>query len=214
MTSRKKIAAVLSAAILTVFMVAQRMSAATAGELFVSAPDYVVSLLPANVRLDMRDYFTFGSPRRSTNVARGEAYIKRLGDKVAEIVPDKDVNIQIAVLEGRSDTVVAVVTTLRSPMADSAIDFYTPGWEPAEAPVVMPAYEQWLTPEGAAHVEELRLVMPFLPVSAAFNDDATVLTLTNEAPFYLADEDYERVKPWLLGSIVYDIDATTFKIEQ
>lgn len=186
--------------------------ARSASDFFIDAPADIVPLLPRNSRLDMVDYFNFGSSHTTPNTAGGNAIIKSISPKVLEWEPDKDVNVAIVVLAAPSDSLIAVVTTLRSPMADSSIEFYHTDWQPAPAPVALPDFADWLTPEGAAHADELALKMPFIPVSAAFNDDATVLTLTNEAPYYMVESEYEEVKPWLIGHRVYDIDSLSFTL--
>lgn len=198
-------------ALMAVIVVAVAAQARTAADFFIDAPDDVVSLLPRNSRLDMVDYFNFGSRHTTANITGGEAIVKRLTERVAEIVPDDDVNIQIALLVADGDTTLAVSTTLRTPFANSDMRLFNTDWTPVGHPAFqLPSYGEWLSEEGVSHEEELRMEMPFMPVSALFNDSATVLTLSNEAPYYLSDDDYDTMKPFLLGSRVYDIDGSNF----
>lgn len=183
-----------------------------AADFFTSAPDRVMRLLPQATRLDMLDYHRYGSDRPSKNQFDGSAVLIDESDAVVSFQVDKDVTMQVAMLASPSDTVIALVTTLRLPVADSSLEFFSPDWKPmGKAPASMPAYSDWLTPEGASRADEVNVSLPFIPATASFNSDATVLTITNESPFFLEDEDTERLRPLVRDSITYDISGTRFR---
>lgn len=183
-----------------------------AADFFTSAPDRVMRLLPQATRLDMLDYHRYGSDRPSKNQFDGSAVLIDESDAVVSFQVDKDVTMQVAMLASPSDTVIALVTTLRLPVADSSLEFFSTDWKPmGKTPASMPAYADWLTPEGASRADEVNVSLPFIPATASFNSDATVLTITNESPFFLEDEDTERLRPLVRDSITYDISGTRFR---
>lgn len=80
----------------------------------------------------------------------------------------------------------------------------------AKPPFAMPPYAGWLTPEGVAARSEIALYLPFMPVSAAFDPEGTTLLLTNEAPYYLEDGEFEKWKPCIITSKIYDVADGSF----
>ena len=191
-------------------------TARTARDFFVAAPDDVMPLLPQSVRLDMLDYFAFGSTRPSTNAFGGEARMTALSDAVLAFDTDKDVNVQIAVIPtAKSDTLLALVTTLRMPVADSDVQFFTTGWEPApKAPFSMPTYAEWLSAEGLRHSDDVHPELPFMPVSAEFDPEARMLMLSNQAPEYLDKSRRDSIAPRIVASRVYDITDGKFMLRK
>lgn len=190
-------------------------TARTASELFASAPDNVIRLLPQSTRLDMLDYFNYGSTRASANSFQGEARMTAVSDAAVSFELDKGVEMQIAVLPAAKDTVVALVTTLRMPVPDSYIEFYNTDWKPlAKAPMTMPAYDAWLTPAGREARTDVELELPFMPVSATFDREARVLKLTNEAPMYLEDKKADEMADKLVGTMVYDVVGGKFTLRR
>ncbi len=203
-------------AVLALTLAIAGVAGRTASEFFVAAPDRIIRLLPQSTRMDMLDYYRFGSDRPSINRFGGPAILRGEHDAVVEFEVDKDVEMQLAVIPaGKSDTIVALITTCKLPAADSSIEFFDPSWRPlTKGMPAVPAYAVWLTGEGAAKADEINVRLPFIPCSAAFNDDATVLTFTNEAGHYLDSEVAEKLMPLLVPSIVYDIVDGHFKLRK
>jgi len=192
------------------------VTARTARDFFVSAPDSVLELLPQSTRLDMLDYFEFGSTRASQNNFNGEARMMSVSDAVVSFAVDKDVNMQIAVIStAQTDTVLALVTTLHMPPADSSISFFDLSWnQVSKAPFVMPAYDEWLTPDGKASRTDVQAELPFMPVNAIFDTEAKVLSLTNEAPLYLDSTRADSIRSKIETSKVYDIKTGKFMLRK
>lgn len=183
----------------------------TATEVFTTAPDRVVRLIPQSTRLDMVDYFNFGSDHPSENFFGGSARMTAISDAVVDFQIDEGVNMQIAVLPTKTDTIFAVVTTLAIPSRDSSIKFYSKDWQLlAKQPFTMPAYEEWLTDEGKANKVDITLNLPFMPVSASFTTDGSTLVLTNEAPQFLGERQTLPFDKWLIESKTYDVKSAQF----
>lgn len=200
-------------AIATVVLCASQGFARTVTDFFKSAPDSIIRLLPQATRLDMVDYFNFGSAHYSSNAFNGSALIKAVSDKTLNFKVDKDVSMQLVVLPAKTDTMIALVTTLATPSLDSSIEFFDTDWHRLRAPFSFPDYKAWLTPEGSKDRVKVEMYLPFIPVSASFDPEASTLLLTNEAPFYLDELDYKGLKPLLVATKVYDIKDGRF-IEQ
>lgn len=209
MTYRNLIHNLLPAAV--VILTAAGAAARTAGEIFADAPDDVIKLLPQSTRLDMLDYYRYGSDKASDNMFGGDARV--LNETAADIrwqTSDR-ADMQLVVLTAANDTVLAVVETLRTPVPDSRITFYTADWRPAKAPVTMPSRTDWLTDEGRRHADELAVVLPFDLAEANFDLDDSRLVITNNARTYLTDTEYERVKDWIKPELVYTVSGTKIK---
>lgn len=188
--------------------------ARTASDFFVEAPDSVVRLLPQATRMDMLDYFRYGSDRPSINNLGGDSRILSEKASVMSYQLSSRATMQIAVLPAGRDTVVAVVETLLTPASDSRIKFYDKDWKPVKSPLKMPRRDDWLTEEGRAHADEFALAMPFDLVGAAFDPEGTTLTLTFGASRYLSPSDNERMRGWFRSSMVYDIGGGKFRLRQ
>ncbi len=197
--------------ILLSLLAALAVQARTAADFFKSAPDSIVPLLPANTRLDMVDYFEYGSTTPSRNSFGGDARMLAVAPQVVTLTPAPDVTMQIAALPtAQSDTVVAVVTTVKVPVSISSIRFYNTDWQPVKTPFTLPSYDQWLTPEGQADPATVGMYLPFMPVSASFDPRATMLLLANEAEAYLVKSEFDLVKPLIITSKAYDVAHTAF----
>lgn len=189
--------------------------ARTASDFFTSAPDAVVRLIPQSVRLDMVDYYAYGSTRASDNYFGGPARITALSDTVLDFDVDDAVKMQFAVIPAKSDTVIAVVTTIQIPMAESSIKFYDTSWTPvAKNPLVIPEYSAWLTQEGVKKQSDLKPYLPFIPIAASFSPDGKSLVLTNESKEYLTKAQAKEFAPWLIDSKTYDINLGRFTLRK
>lgn len=208
----RKVLIILCLAVLAI----QGLPARTARDFFVAAPDDVLRLLPQSTRLDMLDYFEFGSTRPSLNSYGGEARMTSLADATLSFDTDKDVHMQLALIPtAKSDTLLALITTLRMPTADSDIRFFSTDWQPiAQAPFEMPGYADWLSPRGISTREDVQAELPFMPISAGFDPEAKVLRLTNEALDYLDKSRADSISPMIVESKVYDLADGKFILRQ
>lgn len=195
------------------------MSGRTAVDFFVSAPPSVVRLLPQSTRLDMVDYYNFKSTRTSPNSLEGPAQVKLISDGLVTLMLDSNVDMEIAVIppapKAKTDTVVAVITTLKLPVMDSSIEFYDKSWNKLKRqPFTPPAYSDWLTAQGRADIENLRLRAPFIPVSMAFDPKVSCLLLNNETAAMLEDSEAEALSGKMIKSKVYNVALPQFKLSE
>lgn len=198
---------------LIVALCAATAQAASVVEFFKNAPQHIFPLLPQAARLDMADYFAFGSTNPTRNSFGGNARITSLSDLVLGADIDTGVAVQIALLTSqKTDTVIAVVTTVDTPMPVSSIEFFDKTWKPLKRPPFkMPDYSAWLTEDGRKDRSTVQMQLPFMPVSAAFDPQASMLVLTNQASSYLEPTDFQKVMPLIVQSVTYDISESKFK---
>lgn len=199
----------LSAALLCVAAAcAPAAEARTAAEFFASAPDAVIRLLPQSTRLDMLDYFRFGSDKPSANNLGGEARVTAEGPATVKYTLSGRAHGQLAVLASERDTVIAVVTTVLTPVPDSSIDFYYTTWQPVGAHAPLPAYSDWLTPEGHANADRAAELVPFVLGEALFDPDAGWLTISSGAADFVAPEVRDEVRRYFRPDISYAVEGT------
>lgn len=202
-------------AVLAFWAVAACVWGRTATDFFTTAPDAIFRLLPQSTRLDMVDYFNYGSSKASDNYFGGQARIKAISEAVVGLEIDKGVEVQLAVIPAKNDTVIAVVTTLALPVADSSVKFYDTKWkELKKPPFTMPEYEDWLTAEGKKNILEAQAYLPFMPVKAAFAPEGDVLVLVNGAEEYLGGDEAEKFRGWLVPSMTYDVKTSRFTLRK
>lgn len=161
--------------------------ARTAADFFVDAPHEVVPVLARNTRLDMLDYFRAGLQTSSANSLDGKSRVIAESPEAVTVQLSRDASMQIAVLPAGRDTVLAVIRTVLTPLADSNITFYDARtWEPLRRQPPMPGAVEFLAPgkslKGAA-------VPPFLFVRAEYRPEDNTFRFTNTTEgFYVSGD--------------------------
>ena len=186
------------------------VSARTAADFFVDAPDVLFPTLPRITRLDMLDYFRAGSETSSKNYFNSYSRISSESPNCLSIADSKRSSTQVAVLSHKNDTIIAIVNTVCTPVEDSRITFFTTDWKTSD-PYLLNSSHIWFTEEGQERINELSQILPFFMVKAEFNDDATVLTLTNNAEKQLIKEEYDKIKEYLIPTIIFDVVKNKLK---
>lgn len=186
--------------------------ARTAGDFLADAPARVVPLLSRNDRLDMLDYYRYGSTRGIANEAGDTARITAESAAVVSFDMGTRASMQIAVLPAGRDTVLAVVTTVSLPARDSSVQLFDTAWQPlARVKSPVPAYSQWFV-DGAFDADpNLEMKLPFMPAEARFDSTATVLTFTPSAGSYMSPSEYEGVRSLLVPEIIFDVKKGKFR---
>lgn len=178
------------------------VEARTAADFFVSAPDEVLPLLPQNTRLDMLDYFSSGLATPSPNATRGRARIMLNEPTKLQAELSRDSNIQIALFPAERDTVVAVIETVLTPVADSSVSFYDTSWNLLA--LAMPSLTPLdFVPESlkkeAAGAELPDVVFGRID----FNPETGCLTVNNTTAGYYAEQDRPEGLALMNTSIQY-----------
>lgn len=144
---------------------------------FAMAPDDVLPMLPVNTRLDMLDYYNSGIARESQNEAGSRAIVTSSTDRRITFEQGDSCTFELAVFTtARRDTLVAVIETVRFPMADSRINWYDARWMPRPAPFAEPRLADWLTREGTRRRAEAEEALPFITAEATASPEAGTVT--------------------------------------
>lgn len=176
-------------------------------DLFWAAPENVFRTLDPSARLDMLDYARFGSDHQTVDRIFGQWRVTTETPQTISMTVDSKAKVQLAMFTQKTDTVIAVVTTVYAPAPNSTVDFYDSHWKPLrKAPFEMPRQESWIT-----RGDDISAVLPFVPVEASFSDDALSLTLSQEAEKLVGKDEYANIKDRLLPPRRYAITGLKFK---
>lgn len=184
----------------------------TAEQAFRTAPRKVFPMLTDNSRLDMVDYYHSSNNLGAKNSMGGVSKVTAITPGSLSVTLTEASNCQVAVLPAGSDTLIAVITTVTTPSADSKLTVFTSDWSKIVTPKVFtkPSFKDWLSPEGRKHADEAESMIPFLLISYSYDPSDSTLTLTNNIHEFLSREIYDMVKPYLLNKIVYQFNGKRF----
>lgn len=189
-------------------------SAMTPAEAFVSAPRQIFPLLDRNARLDMIDYFNSGMSTRTANALNGTSAVTAMTPSTITVEMTSASTVELVVLPCGNDTVVAVISTVKTPAPDSKIAVCSSDWKKTLTPQFFskPELKDWLTDDGRRNRGEVESFVPFLLISYAYDPSASTLTLTNNTREFLSDDVYAIVEPFLKQTIVYRWNGKRFAV--
>lgn len=176
----------------------------TATRAFTEAPAAIFPTLDRMTRLDMVDYFNSGSPKPSKNAFKGDSRIIAASDRSITIATSDVSEIQLSLLESGNDTILMVITTLKTPAPDSGVRFYTTRWkEITKGLFMVPLLDDWMLPEAQKRRDDLENTVPFVLASITYDPQTATLTLKNNLGDFLPDDDSKWVSPLLRSQLVY-----------
>lgn len=179
--------------------------ALTPVEAFTQAPDYILPLLDKNTRLDMVDYFKAGSSHPSRNILLGDSRLVELNDRSVKAQVTEAQTIQMVILPAGSDTLVAVINTVMTPVPDSSVDIFSSSWERQGKKVFkMPDISQWL--RKSAERKSVDRLLSLMLVTCDYYPPTMEFVFTNVTADYLGEEEYAPLKPLLRDYIVYGFE--------
>lgn len=116
----------------------------SARDAFLTAPDSAVGLIDKTQRLDMIDYMEAGMTERTvTNRRNGKSKLTQLTDSTFIIENGTAQIISATLLEGKKDTLIAVIETLMTPAPDSHLSIYNKEWKQLKKAWKEPADKEW-----------------------------------------------------------------------
>ena len=183
-----------------------------AARVFAEAPASVFPTIDRMTRLDMIDYFNSGSDKPSKNAMAGDSRILSLSDRQITVQTSGVQTVEISLLPQKSDTLLVVVTTLKTPAPDSSVKVFSTRWEPVRRDAFKaPLLADWVLPEGKGEMETLETLYPFTLASATFNPDTGVLTLTNHLGEFLPEVESGGKEKLLRPVLEYRWDGKQFR---
>lgn len=116
----------------------------------------------------------------------------------------------------KDSVIVCVIKTVGGDVCDSNISFYTTDWRILEKSTFLPAISAEIFFDSSKKETEnykYAVSLPDIyPISAAFTDNGTDLTLTFHYKQHLSDDQIAEIKPFLKGdSIILKWDNNVFK---
>jgi hypothetical protein len=185
----------------------QQLPAARA---FAAAPDSIFPVLTTNTRLDMLDYFHSNIARPSTNRLKGQSQI--LSEDSLQITIDisPSVDVQLALIPQKSDTLYAVIQTTAMPVKDSEVRFFDKKWSQLKTAPLTIGIDQWLTKTDKETREDILNELPFILATAEFNSADRSITFTNNMGEYYTKSDRPKWFGNLREILVYIFDGKKF----
>lgn len=189
--------------------------ALTPSQAFVNAPLEIFPTLDRTTRLDMMDYFKGGFATESKNSLGGGSAITSMSDTDINIKLTDASSAQLFLLPAGNDTLVAVITTVLTPVPDSKLTIYNRQWQAVTASAFSkPVLRNWLTPQGRKNEKNVSDAVPFLLITYAIDPATMTLTLSNGTRQFLSPDIYDSLEPYLLNSLKYSWNGKRFVLQK
>lgn len=188
----------------------------TAADLFVSAPSSVFPTIDPMTRMDMIDYFQAGSGKPSKNLVGGECRIIEESPQRLTLQTSAVSEYTLALLpasSGKGD-IVMLSRTLKTPVEDSSVTFYTTDWKEIKGLFSVPTLEEWMLPEGKKKRKDVENAVPFVLAKLEYFPDRQAVTFTNNLSEYIPEESLGLAQGALRKSLTYRWDGKRFIIEK
>lgn len=191
-------------------------------DLFVHMPD-TLSLVMSDVnRADCVDFLASNMKAQVTNRFNHTSEVKALTDDYLQAQVTKNSVWEMRRLPLRDSlSVICVVKTVKAPVEDSHIRFYSSDWQELPAVDFLPAlpsaddFFQTPSPEKADSLNELRRKADITFIKASLSPKDNTLSFTYTTPDYLNREDREKIKPYLKSTpVVYEWREGTFVLRE
>lgn len=191
---------------------ADTSAAPTAATFFSRAPSDVAAWITTYSRLVMIDYFAHGSDVKTEGSLGQKSGLCSLDDRKLVWRDDDSVTSVIAVIPAqRADTLLVLIRTIASPVADSRVSYYDKNWKPlTSAAYPQPAFSDWLTDAGKKSRSDIESQLPFMLASADFDPATQTLTFVNTAEGFFPDGKKPDCLALLKKRLSYKWDGRKF----
>lgn len=143
----------------------------------------------------------------------GQSRITRLEPQTLAVEMTGASDYQLALLGEGRDSLVMLITTVKTPAPDSRVDFYKSDWTKlgTNSYFKKPELSEWLTASGRDNIDDVNTFVPFLLVSYSYDPATATLTLTNNTSQFLSSDIYSMVGEYLKDSLRYKWTGKGFK---
>lgn len=118
-------------------LAAAALNARTAMDFFLTAPQSLMIYADSASRLDMRDYYESGVTK-GIESRLGKVRLDSVTPGTLHLKIDSLSEMSLAVVPVRNDTVLAIMETVRTPIALSSIHIYNKDWTPRKEQPALP----------------------------------------------------------------------------
>ncbi len=116
----------------------------SAKDALMTAPAAAIGYINKTERLDMADYLDAGLTDHSVrNRRNGQSRLTELTDSTFVIENGEVQTITARLLAGKSDTLIAIIETLKTPAKDSKLTVYNKAWQPVSKAWREPTTKDW-----------------------------------------------------------------------
>jgi len=174
--------------------------------LFINMPDQYIPQLESAWRKDLVDLFQTGKEARLQNTMNGFSVLEKLTPDYLLLQTTERSSVEMKRFPLVNNTyVICVVTTVKGPVADSRVEFYTTEWQPLEATdMYTPVAADWYLKEDVDKNSDAYLYaisrLDMELIEYALSPDEQTLTATYTTPLYLDSETRKKVLPFLKDS--------------
>lgn len=167
--------------------------------IFAAMPDQKIPQLEHAWRKDLIDLFTAGKKAKLKNTMGGYSTLQKLTPDYLLLQPTERSTVEMKRLPLVNNTyIVCVVTTVKGPVADSRVEFFTTEWQPLAAEdLFTPVAAGWFlkedtNPDDPAYQDAVsRLDMDLIQYTLSPEEET--LTATYTTPSYVEYEEREKV---------------------
>ncbi|MBQ9216845.1 MAG: DUF3256 family protein [Muribaculaceae bacterium] len=187
----------------------------TVRDFFASEPGDVFTLLTKTTRLDMIDYYDNGTVVAASNNMAGTSQIDTITNEYLRIQVSDAKTVELRLMQWKSDTIIAVIETVKTPVKDSRITFYNKHWYALKEikPFKMPTMDDFILPTVKKNQrKELLQQIAFPLIELTFGGpDFEQLTARHGLAEFLGQEEWARLKPYLRPTLTYRIQNGKIK---
>ncbi len=202
---------------LCTLLAAMSAQAENVRDFFITEPGNVFELLTQGVRAAMVTMAEQGKKIESDNLHGGTAKIDSLDATYMSVRCSDVKQVELKLLtKGKSDTVIAVVETVKLPAPDSRISFYSTKWKPIPVSKCMaggaPTMQLFIkdgTPRKME--EEVMRHISFPLIMMTFGKTDGRLVVSQQMASFLSRDEYSKIRPYLNDAVTYSIVGTKLK---
>ncbi len=183
-------------------------------QLFAEESGDLFNSLSYSARYEMLNNFTQGKNAEVMNNFRTtESRILQLSHEHMIVATSSGKTVELKLFPiSKTDTVIAVIETVATPVKDSYLSFYDMKWKQLDASqfIVMPQLEDFFLPKAPKdQCEELARQLSFAMIEMHFEGD-NLVARCNLNDFYMGD-DFGHYKHLVTPSVVYILQKGKFK---
>ena len=180
-------------------------------DFFASEPDDIFLLVPRTVRLDLMDYYDNGQRVELTNRMGNGTQLIDLDSTYVKVRTSASRVVELLMIPyTKRDTILAVIETVFTPVADSRLRFYNSNWvqltsiQPLRP---MPELGDLMLPTASRDKRrELLGRLPFTQLEMTFAGERhDTLVVRHNLQQFLSKEEYALFAPWMRSQISYRV---------
>lgn len=189
--------------ILLLFIVCPLTQAQNMGTVFSNMPDEYIPQLESAWRKDLIDLYNTGKEASLKNTMNGTSSLLKLTDNYLLLQSTERSTLEMKLLPLINKTnIICLITTVKGPVADSRIAFFTTDWSPlASEDLFTPISADWFIKEDANKTTDAykdavsRLDIELIQYN--LSPDNLTLTATYTTPLYLSKPDRNKLAAYI-----------------